>query len=106
MDANSPNPSFFVRVECSAHSLHRDPQGVYAVEVLEDETLLHQACAALEIVRECAPFMSENLDKTILRVFSHDGQEISIPKTLSARHDIVGAFLGRSLEYPDSITMQ
>jgi hypothetical protein len=98
--------SFFVKVEGQAHSNHRNPQGVYAIEVLEEKTPAHSAVAAAHVARESVPFLNENPDCFILRVFTSDGTEVLVPRTLNTTHEEYGRFGGRAKSYPEIITLQ
>lgn len=97
---------FFVKIEGQPHSQHRSPQGVYHVEVLQEESLLHSACAALSVTKDCAPFIQENPDCFKVTVFSADGEEIVIPTLLDTVYDSVACFYGRATDYPAIITVQ
>lgn len=98
--------ALFVLVECDPHSNHRNPKGVYKVNVVEEETPLHCACAAVQLVRDYAPFVEENIDKTNIRVFADDGTEIKIAANVDPRFYDLGLFEGRCQDVPESITLQ
>lgn len=106
MSTAQPNVPFFVRVDCDAHSRHRNPQGVYHVETVKEETILHCASAAIQIVKDQVAFIDENIDKVSIRVFAKDGSEIVVPTTIDAKFHEYGSFHGRAAEYPDEITIQ
>lgn len=106
MSSLGSNISLFVLVECDPHSSHRDPKGVYKVELIEEKSLLHCACAAVQIVKDYAPFLEENIDKTHMRVFSHDGSEIRIATFVDPQYLEMGLFQGRADDFPESITLQ
>lgn len=98
--------SFYISVECDAHSRHRDPSGVYRVDVVEEDTLLQSASAAIEIIKARTAFLDENSGKVKTRVFLSDGGEVRIPIVLSSKYHDHGNFHGRVKEYPDEITFQ
>lgn len=106
MSSLGDNVSLFVLVECDPHSRHRDPKGVYKVALMEEKSLLHCACAAVQLVKDHAPFVQENLSSTNIRVFSHDGNEIKISTTVDPQFLELGLFLGRASSFPESITLQ
>jgi len=106
MSSLGSNISLFVLVECDSYSSHRDPKGVYKVELVEEKSLLHCACAAVQLVKDYAPFVDENLDKTNIRVFSHDGNEIRISTFVDPQHLEMGLFQGRAEDFPENITLQ
>jgi hypothetical protein len=106
MSSLGSNISLFVLVECDPYSSHRDPKGVYKVELVEEKSLLHCACAAVQLVKDYAPFVEENIDKATLRVFSDDGSEIKIATFVDPQHLEMGLFQGRADDFPESITVQ
>lgn len=106
MSSVNSNISLFVLVDCDPHSNHRNPKGVYKVSVLQEETPLHCACAAVYLVRAYAPFVEENIDKTLIRVFSQEGHEIKISSNVSSQFHNHGWFEGRTSDFPESITLQ
>lgn len=104
--ADNPNLAFYVKVEGQSFSSHRCPQGIYAVEVLPEKTLQHSACAASEVARDTVPFLSDHPDSFILRVFDAEGHEIRMGKSLRTSHASKGLNCGRTVNYPDVITLQ
>ena len=106
MSSISSSISLFVLVECDPFTSHRDPKGVYKVELVQEKSLLHCACAAVQLVRDYAPFVEENIDKSTLRVFSHDGSEIKIATHVDPQHLEMGLFQGRVDDFPENITLQ
>lgn len=105
--SNSPEcQSFYIKVEGPCHSTHRNPQGVYKIEVIKEKTLRHSACAALQVARDSVPFLSESANSFVLRAYSQDGEEIIIPKALDTLHDHLGIFQGRANDCPEIITLQ
>ena len=106
MQVAHPNVSFFVKVDCQAHSRHRDPQGVYHVKVVKEETILHCANAAIQIVKDHVAFIDENIDKVTIRVFSPDGDEVPVAASVDSQFCEYGSFQGRAEDYPENITVQ
>lgn len=106
MSQLSSSQSFFVKVEGQCHSNHRNPQGVYRVDVIPEKTVAHSACAALAVARDAVPFLDENPHYFTLRAFLEDGTEIVIPRPLVTAHDRFGCFQGRSKDHPVAITIQ
>lgn len=98
--------SLFVKIECNAHSSHRDPTGVYSVEVQSERTLVHSACAAIEIIKGHVAFLDENIDKAVVRVFRDNGSEVPIPVSVETKYHDSGSFRGRALDYPEEIIFQ
>ncbi len=101
-----PDVSLYVQVECDAYSRHRSPQGVYDVTVTDEGSIVHAACAAMQIVKDYAPFIDENVNNVTMRVFSKDGQEIRVPQMFDSEYYEKGCFGGRVCDYPSSITIQ
>jgi hypothetical protein len=106
MSTGSDSLSFFVKVEGRAYSNHRNPEGIYGVEVIAERTAQHSACAALSIAQDSVPFLSENPHGFTLRVFNTHGEEVLVPQPLMTRHETRGLFCGRSKNPPKSITLQ
>ena len=100
------NVSFFVKVEGQPYSNHRNPQGVYQVDVVEEKTLVHSACAAIQVVKDSVPFLDENPECFTLKAFSSDGKEVIIPRLLVTDHNEFGILRGRSFDHPEIITLQ
>jgi hypothetical protein len=97
---------FFISVEGQSYSNHRNPQGVYSVEVEEEKTIAHSACAAIQVARDCIPFIGENPESLKIRVFGSDGCEVVIARPLFTSHENRGLFMGRCKSYPESIMVQ
>lgn len=97
---------YFVRVDCDAHSRHRSPQGVYRVEVEATQTTIERACSAIQTIKDRVAFMCENTNRAIVRVFTIDGDEVCIPRYIEPENYDSGEYLGRAVEYPESITIQ
>jgi hypothetical protein len=97
---------FFISVEGQSYSNHRNPQGVYEIEVEEEKTIAHSAYAAIQIAREYIPFFNENRESLKLRVFAKDGGEVTIPRPLLTAHELKGFFKGRTKSHPECITLQ
>lgn len=96
----------YVRVDCLAHSRHRDPQGVYEVEVHKEASMALCASAAIQVAKDHIAFLDENVDKSTIRVFSLEGDEIIIPSQIDSDFHELGCFRGRVQDYPDTITIQ
>lgn len=103
---NQNSLPFYIAVEGQAHSNHRNPRGVYLVEVIPEQTLVHSACAAILVAKESVPFLNESPDSFTMRVFNKDGHEVVIPRPLTTAHEFHGCFHGRSSDHPDTITLQ
>lgn len=98
----SPLP-FYIKVDGQAFSGHRDPQGVYEVEVLSDAGIVHSAYAALEVAKEYVPFLDENTEFFTLRAFTKDGTEIIVKRPMNISNNIKTCFCGRVSNYPDHL---
>jgi len=98
--------SLYVRIECEAFSGHRNPEGIYCVDVADDKSLLHAASAAIQIVREHVPFLDENLNRTSIRVFSPEGSEILLAVEIESDQVDFGSFKGRASDHPPIIALQ
>lgn len=97
---------FFISVEGQSYSNHRNPQGVYLIEVVPEKTMAHSAFAAIQVAKGSVPFLNENPDSFIMRVFNEDGHEVVIPRPLITAHEFHGCFHGRAVNHPDIITLQ
>lgn len=106
MLVSDENISLYVLIDCEAHSRHRDPQGVYRVDLVAEESLVHCACAAIQVAKSAVAFLEENLEKAVLRVFSHDGNEIKIPVPVDSKFYEMGFLHGRVEDFPEIITLQ
>ena len=95
--------SFFVKVEGHAYSRHRSPTGVYKVDVREEKTVKHSACAAMEVARQRVPFLNENPHGFTFRTFLDNGEEVVVPKVLATQYGDHGSYDGRQLVYPTAI---
>lgn len=98
--------SLYVRVECAAFSGHRNPCGIYHVEVADDKSVIHAASAAIQIVKEHVPFLNENQNCTSIRVFSEEGSEIFTMVAVESDRVDHGSFRGRAMDHPEIITLQ
>lgn len=98
----SPLP-FYIKVDGQAFSGHRDPQGIYEVEVLSDAGLVHSAYAALEIAKEYIPFLDENSDNFTLRAFTKDGTEVIVKRPMPLNSNTKTCFCGRVSSYPSHL---
>lgn len=97
---------FLVKVEGQSHSNHRNPQGVYHIEVVEEKTIAHSAYAAIQVAKDAVPFLNENPESMTLKAYTLDGEEISIPRPLCTHHEHHGFYVGRAKDFPDTITFQ
>ncbi len=98
----SPLP-FYIKVDGQAFSGHRDPQGIYEVEVLSDAGLVHSASIAIEVAKEYIPFLDENSDVFTLRAFTKDGTEVVVKRSLASTDSIKTCFCGRAASYPSHL---
>lgn len=106
MSESLPSVSLYVKVDCNATSRHRDPQGIYLVDVVEDQSILHCANAAIQVVKDRVAFIDENIDKVTLKVFCAQGNEIRIPVLVETQFHDRANFRGRALDFPEIITLQ
>lgn len=104
--STAPDLSLFVRVDCDAYSRHRDPKGVYQVDVIADSSMIHNACVAMSTIKSQVAFIHENLNRLSMRVFTKDGNEVLIPGCMDLDDLDTGHYKGRAQEYPEHITIQ
>lgn len=104
---HAPAPlSLLVRVDCDAYSRHRDPKGVYHVDVDQPSSMIQNACVAIQTIKNHVAFIHENLHRVTMRVFTTDGSEVFIPAHIDTDYCHDGSYKGRAVSYPEEITLQ
>lgn len=93
----------FVKVSGKPHSQYRSAEGIFHVEVLNEQTPIHNACAAIATATECVPFLAEAPHKYMLDVFDVRGVQIKVPREVPTQYERVAAFYGRASDYPTVI---
>lgn len=102
-----PDISLFVRIDCQAHSAHRDPKGVYRIDVHSSETKTKRVHTAMSTALCRVPFLRENLHRATMRVFNDSGDEIICGKSFNLDDpEEIGRYLGRTKDYPENIKYQ
>ena len=86
---------YYLLVEGSAHSAHRNPEGIYRIDVIDDETTVDiTANIAIDTGKSTIPFIGEGLAQHSIRIFDDSGSEITLTQTASNLPQ-KGLFIGR-----------
>jgi hypothetical protein len=99
--------SFLVKVEGSAHSRHRSPEGVYQLDVMtRSSPVRYMAETIIQSALHHIPFLNEESNKFSIRLFSVQGEEIvsSTSRSFDKSDDV--CYCGRVFDYPEILSLQ
>ena len=92
--------SLYVNVTCTGVCSHRDPSGLYIVEIIDENDPLTNAKAAAEVTELEVPFLDENIHGATIRVFSEDGCEVTAFSSHNAEYAALGFIKDQIFDIP------
>ncbi len=96
---------YFVKVEGPPDNGHRNPKGIYKIDVFdEQESACRDIGAILREAIQTIPFLSENMPRFSLRLFSKEGDEIRATRSRSSNECDINIYCQRAANYPQSIS--